>query len=69
MVFDEWRKLEVALRFSPPARIWRFPVETVSQSEGGLERVYQQSVIVPNWELSMNSGMEKMFTVELSINS
>ncbi|MGI6318446.1 MAG: alpha-amylase/4-alpha-glucanotransferase domain-containing protein [Dethiobacteria bacterium] len=69
MIFDEWRKLEVALRFSPAARVWRFPIETVSQSEGGLERVYQQSVIVPNWDLTLGSGADSNFNIELCINS
>ncbi|MGI6328139.1 MAG: alpha-amylase/4-alpha-glucanotransferase domain-containing protein [Dethiobacteria bacterium] len=69
MIFDEWRKLEVVLRFSPAARVWRFPVETVSQSEGGLERVYQQSVIVPIWDLTLGSGADSVFNIELRINS
>jgi alpha-amylase len=32
-----------------PARptVWRFPIETVSMSEGGFERIYQGSVIAP----------------------
>ena len=69
IIFDEGRKLEVVLRFSPAARVWRFPVETVSQSEGGLERVYQQSVIVPNWDLSLGSGADSVLNIELRINS
>ena len=68
-IFDEWRKLVVILRFTPAARIWRFPVETVSQSEAGLERVYQQSVIVPNWDLSLPSQGDVSLEIKLSINS
>ncbi|NLC11000.1 MAG: DUF1926 domain-containing protein [Firmicutes bacterium] len=34
---DDWRKLQVTFKFKQPANIWRFPVETVSQSEDGLE--------------------------------
>ncbi|RJX23467.1 MAG: DUF1926 domain-containing protein [Dethiobacter sp.] len=68
-IFDEWRKLAVSLRFSLPARLWRFPVETVSQSEGGLERVYQQSVIVPNWDIFLDSQSNSSLTIELAINS
>ncbi|HWR73957.1 MAG TPA: alpha-amylase/4-alpha-glucanotransferase domain-containing protein, partial [Nitrospirota bacterium] len=37
---DEWIPLTVALVFSRPAILWRAPVETVSQSEAGFERVY-----------------------------
>lgn len=69
LIFDEWRKLVVSLRFMPAARLWRFPVETVSQSEAGLERVYQQSVIVPNWDLALPSQAEVSLNLELSVNS
>ena len=68
-IFDEWRKLILSLRFSPPARIWRFPVETISQSEAGLERVYQQSVILPNWDLVLSPQENSSLSIELAINS
>ena len=68
-IFDEWRNLNVALHFSPRARFWRFPVETVSQSEGGLERVYQQSVLVPNWDLTLEPQAEKELTITMAINT
>lgn len=68
-IFDEWRKLTVALHFSPPAKFWRFPVETVSQSEEGLERVYQQSVLVPNWDLTLEPQTDTALTITLAINS
>lgn len=68
-IFDEWRKLNVALHFSPPAKFWRFPVETVSQSEDGLERVYQQSTLVPNWDLSLEPQAELDLIITLAINT
>jgi hypothetical protein len=46
---DEWLDLSVALRWSSPAGLWCFPIETVSQSEGGFEGVYQSSAVVPHW--------------------
>lgn len=51
-VRDEWQRLECGWRFSAPARVHRFAVDTVSQSEGGQERVHQGCVIVPCWRLS-----------------
>jgi alpha-amylase len=41
---------KVGLTFSEPARIWCFPVETVSQSESGLERTYQGSSLTLIWD-------------------
>jgi len=53
---DEWLKLTVTLAFSQPAILWRAPVETVSQSEAGFERVYQSSMVMPLWRISLGPG-------------
>jgi hypothetical protein len=50
---DEWLKLRLSLVFSQPAVLWRAPVETVSQSEAGFERVYQSSMVMPIWRISL----------------
>jgi 4-alpha-glucanotransferase len=50
---DEWLKLRLSLVFSRPAVLWRAPVETVSQSEAGFERVYQSSMVMPIWRISL----------------
>lgn len=55
---DERQKIGLSLSFNRPAGVWRFPIETVSQSEGGMERSYQNSVIFPFWELNMSPGEE-----------
>lgn len=46
------------------ADFWYFPIETVSLSEAGFERVYQSSVIVPWFELNLRPGE----TVEIALN-
>jgi alpha-amylase len=53
---DEWLKLSVILAFSQAAVLWRAPVETVSQSEAGFERVYQSSMVMPLWRISLCPG-------------
>jgi alpha-amylase len=53
---DEWLKLRLTLAFSRSASLWRAPVETVSQSEAGFERVYQSSMVMPIWRLSLPPG-------------
>ena len=40
---DEWLDLVVGLSWSKPGGLWCYPIETVSQSEGGFEGVYQLS--------------------------
>jgi alpha-amylase len=55
-IVDEWLKLRLTLSFSHPAMLWRAPVETVSQSEAGFERVYQSSMVMPLWRISLGAG-------------
>ncbi len=55
---DEWQKIDIQLIYSTPATVWRFPIETVSQSEGGVEKVYQNSVVLPNWKIYLPSRGE-----------
>ena len=56
-LIDEWQGLDVNFTFDQPTTVWRFPIETISQSEGGFERVYQSAVIFPNWDIKLNPGM------------
>ena len=62
---DEWQHLEISFSFSRPARLFRFPVDTVSQSEDGQERVHQGCVVVPCWTLSEDTSR---FSVGLRID-
>jgi len=55
---DEWKGIDLLLRLDTPATVWRFPIETVSQSEAGFERTYQHSAVVPHWPLSLEPGEE-----------
>ena len=50
-----WMPLRAVLRFSRPATLWRFPIETVSLSEGGIERNYQNTCLVPTWRIPQDS--------------
>jgi alpha-amylase len=46
---DEWLGLDASLSLSRRGGIWAFPVQTVSQSEGGFELVHQSTAVVPHW--------------------
>jgi alpha-amylase len=52
-IVDKWKGFSVILDTDRPASFWRFPVETVSQSESGFEKTYQSSVVFPNWRFSL----------------
>ncbi|MFQ5823716.1 MAG: alpha-amylase/4-alpha-glucanotransferase domain-containing protein [bacterium] len=53
LLMDEWLRLSISINLEKAAKIWRFPIETISQSEGGFERVYQSSVVFPNWRIQL----------------
>ena len=51
---DEWLGIDARLAFSEAtngqaAGLWTFPVQSVSQSEGGFELVHQSVVVMPHW--------------------
>jgi alpha-amylase len=56
---DRWLKLQAGLALSVPATVWRFPIETVSLSEGGFERIYQGSVVIPQWRFRLEGRQDR----------
>jgi alpha-amylase len=62
---DGWLGLDVAMNFSRPAGVWAFPIETVSQSEGGFELVHQSTTILPRWPVRPDA--RGRWTVELTL--
>src|SRR5437899_2791836 len=46
---DGWQRIRVALQAPAAAEFWIAPIETVSESEEGFERVYQGSQILAVW--------------------
>ena len=48
---DEWLGLALQMNFNQPTAFWTYPVETVSQSEGGFELVHQSVVVLPHWKV------------------
>ena len=64
---DDWMKVNVQLEFDSVADVWRFPIETISQSEGGFERVYQSSVVLPNWKFELEKNEKRQFAVKIDI--
>ncbi|REJ73031.1 MAG: DUF1926 domain-containing protein [Planctomycetota bacterium] len=66
---DEWLGVDAALDFSQPARIWTFPIQTVSTSEGGFELVHQSSAVIPHWDITADESGDWSVTIDLSIDT
>ena len=50
-VVDEWQRVKITLATRPEACWWIVPIENISQSELGFERVYQGSAILAVWKI------------------
>lgn len=50
LVVDEWQRVKITLEAAPAPVWWIAPIDTVSQSEAGFERVYQGSSILAVWK-------------------
>jgi 4-alpha-glucanotransferase len=57
-VADEWQRVGVTLVAPDAQEFWICPIETVSESEDGFERIYQGSQIVTVWPLALSRGTE-----------
>jgi alpha-amylase len=66
---DEWLDLTVGLSWSRPGGLWCHPIETVSQSEGGFESVYQSSAVIPHWHVTADESGRWDVTIRLAIDS
>jgi len=52
-LISEMLGMDIELVFGQPATLWRFPIETISNSEAGFERVYQGSCLLPYWKINL----------------
>lgn len=66
---DEWLDLSVGLTWSRPGGVWCLPIETVSQSEGGFEGVYQSSAVIPHWQVVGDESGRWEVAIRLAIGS
>jgi alpha-amylase len=66
---DEWLCIGVELRADRPTHIWTFPIETVSQSEGGFELVHQSVVVLPHWFVTAGADGRWSVTMTLAIDT
>ncbi|MFQ6606475.1 MAG: alpha-amylase/4-alpha-glucanotransferase domain-containing protein [Fidelibacterota bacterium] len=64
---DAWDGFRVTVDFPHSTDVWRFPVETVSKSEAGFEKVYQSSVVMPHWLLILQPHESQQLTFVIQV--
>ena len=66
---DEWLGIDVGLKMSRPTGFWTYPVETVSQSEGGFELVHQSVAVLPHWLVEADKEGRWSVTMQLALDT
>ncbi|MGC3970184.1 MAG: DUF1926 domain-containing protein [Pirellulales bacterium] len=66
---DEYLGIDVGVRISEPSGVWTFPIESVSQSEGGFELVHQSVVVMPHWLVVGDSSGRWSVTMQLIVDT
>ncbi len=61
---NDWVGIDVATRLEPAADAWISPIETISNSEAGFERVYQGSALVVSWPVVLAPGAHTYVRIE-----
>ncbi len=64
---DEWNKMKVVLKTEISCNLWRFPIETISLSESGFERIFQGSCLLLYWPLDLEPDKRFEVSIELGI--
>ena len=66
---DEWLGVDLRLGWNRPTHIWTYPVETVSQSEGGFEAVHQSVAVQPHWIVRGDTDGRWSVTMQLVVDT
>lgn len=66
---DEWQGLQAGLTFSRATNLRTFPIETVSQSEGGFEAVHQSVVVLPHWTVEADEQGQWQVSFEMRFDT
>ena len=64
---NDWVGVAVTARPEPAADAWWSPIETVSNSESGFERVYQGSALLFSWPIRLEPGETRRVSLRQSV--
>ncbi|MFH1577504.1 MAG: alpha-amylase/4-alpha-glucanotransferase domain-containing protein, partial [Candidatus Omnitrophota bacterium] len=68
-VNDLWSGISLEFNLNLSASIWHFPIETVSDSDTGIEKTYQELCLVFNWPLDIAPQGEKLIRLNLRVGT
>lgn len=53
---DDWHHLDIKYVFNKKTSVWHFPIETISESETGIEKTHQGLCLLFNWKIKLAAG-------------
>lgn len=68
-ITDRLKGVVLTIETEPACPVWAYPLDTASQSEGGLERVFQGTTFVPVWRLDLGAGAQARLALTLRAES
>ncbi len=66
-ISDIWSGISLEFTVNIPCLVWHFPVETISDSETGIGKTYQELCLLFNWQLSINPGSNWLARLRLRV--
>ena len=64
---NDWVGIRVAATPEPAADAWWSPIETVSNSESGFERIYQGSALLISWPVTLAPGETRRVSLRQAV--
>ncbi|MFV0444539.1 MAG: alpha-amylase/4-alpha-glucanotransferase domain-containing protein [Planctomycetaceae bacterium] len=66
---DEWQGVDASLELSQSGHVWTFPIQTVSNSEGGYELVHQSCAVIPWWHITADENGQWSVSIKLTLDT
>ncbi len=60
---NDWVGISIRAELEPAADAWWSPIDTISNSESGFERVYQGSALLVSWLVRLSPGERRRFAI------
>ncbi|MFQ5681343.1 MAG: alpha-amylase/4-alpha-glucanotransferase domain-containing protein [Candidatus Omnitrophota bacterium] len=64
---DIWNDVKLEFRFAGKTEVWHLPIETVSESEAAIERLYQELCLLFRWPISLSGQQSWQTEFELKV--
>jgi 4-alpha-glucanotransferase len=66
---NDWIGVSIESTLPEPADLWWAPVDTISNSEAGFERVYQGAGILVSWPISLGEGESRTVRIDHAVTA